>query len=350
VTAVPLGRERVPPATPGLPPGVTAAQARGLIAGLRAFAIPMRARFRGITVREGALIEGPAGWGEFSPFPEYGPRECARWLACALEAACTGWPAPRREEIPVNVTVPAVAPERAHALVAASGCRTAKVKVAETGSPAGAGGRDSLRADVARVAAVRDALGPAGKIRVDANGGWTVPAAERALAELGRFGLEYAEQPCATLAELAELRARVDVPIAADESIRRAGDPLAVRAAGAADIVVLKAQPLGGVRAGLAVAGACGLPVVVSSAVETSVGLAAGAALAAALPSLPYACGLATVSLLTGDVTAAPLAAAHGTLTPRRPAPGPRQLAACAADPAPWRERALAAARFLGAA
>jgi o-succinylbenzoate synthase len=170
------------------------------------------------------------------------------------------------------------------------------------------------------------------------------------LRELGRFGLEYAEQPCATLAELAELRRRVEVPIAADESIRRAEDPLAVRAAGAADIVVLKAQPLGGVRAALAVAEACGLPVVVSSAVESSVGLAAGVALAAALPSLPYACGLATMSLLSGDVTAAPLSGEEGTVDVRRPVPDADRLAAWETDPEPWRARILAAAQFLGAA
>jgi O-succinylbenzoate synthase len=321
-------------------------QAAELIAGLRAFAIPMRSRFRGITVREGALIEGPAGWGEFSPFAEYGPAESARWLAAALEAATTGWPEPARDRVPVNVTVPAVGPERAHAIVAGSGCATAKVKVADAadGGPAG-----SLAADIARVAAVRDALGPAGRIRVDANGAWDVQAAERALRELGRFGLEYAEQPCPDLDSLAELRKRVDVPLAADESIRRAADPLAVRAAGAADIVVLKAQPLGGVRAALRVAEACGLPVVVSSAIESSAGLAAGVALAAALPELPYACGLATMSLLTGDVTGEPLTPEAGALPVRRPAVDPGRLAAWETDPEPWRARAVAAARFLDA-
>jgi O-succinylbenzoate synthase len=313
-----------------------------LLSGLRAFAIPMRTRFRGITVREGAVIEGPAGWGEFSPFADYGPRECARWLACALEAAAAGWPAPARDQVPVNVTVPAVGPARAHALVTASGCRTAKVKVAERGQ--------SLANDLARVEAVRDALGPAGAVRVDANAAWDVGQAERALRELGRFGLEYAEQPCPTLAEMAELRRRVDVPVAADESIRRAEDPLAVRAAGAADIVVLKAQPLGGVRAALAVADGCGLPVVVSSAVETSVGLAAGLALAAALPELRYACGLATASLLTGDVTGDPLVAEDGALAVRRPSLAAERLAEWETDPAPWRARALAAAHWLEAA
>ena len=149
---------------------------------------------------------------------------------------------------------------------------------------------------------------------------------------------------------MAELRRTVDVPLAADESIRRADDPLTVRATGSCDIVVLKAQPLGGVRAALAVAEACGLPVVVSSAVETSVGLAAGVAFAAALPELRYACGLATMSLLDGDVTAAPLAEQAGMLPVARPGVDDARLAAWETDPAPWRARALAAARYLDAA
>ncbi len=307
---------------------------------LRAFAIPMTTKFRGITVRSGALIEGPAGWGEFSPFAGYGPRECARWLASALESAQAGWPPPVRDRVPVNVTVPAVEPERAREIVTSSQCRTAKVKVAERGQP------DS--ADIGRVEAVRDALGPDGKVRVDANGGWDVDTARRMLRQLDRYGLEYAEQPCATLEEMARLRRKVDVPLAADESIRRADDPIRVRAAGAADIVVLKVQPLGGVRAALRVAQACGLPVVVSSAVDTSVGLAAGIALAAALPELPYACGLATMSLLTGDVTASPLVESGGELPVRRPAVDQAVLARWETDPAPWRARAQAAAAFLG--
>lgn len=309
-------------------------------AGLRAFAIPMPVRFRGVTVREGALIEGPGGWGEFSPFAEYGSRECARWLASALEAAAGTWPAPVRGQVPVNVTVPAVGPEHAMRIVAGSGCRTAKVKVAEKGQ--------TEADDIARVEAVREAIGPAGKVRVDANGGWEPGQAVRMLRRLSQFGLEYAEQPCASLEELAEVRRGVDVPVAADESIRRATDPLRVRAAGAADIVVLKVQPLGGVRAALQVAEACGLPVVVSSAVDTSVGLAAGVALAAALPELPYACGLGTMSLLAGDVTAEPLVAVDGELPVRRPVVDLDQLARFEADPEPWRARAAAAAEFLG--
>jgi o-succinylbenzoate synthase len=310
-----------------------------LLPTLRAFAIPMPVRFRGTTLREGALLHGPAGWGEFSPFPEYGPRESARWLACALEAATVGWPPPVRDTVPVNVTVPAVGPEQAGAIVARSGCRTAKVKVAEPGQPESA--------DVARVAAVRDAIGPHGRVRVDANGGWDVSTAERVLTTLAQFSLEYAEQPCATLAELAELRRRVAVPVAADESIRRADDPQKVRATGAADIVVLKAQPLGGVRSGLRIAAECGLPVVVSSAIDTSVGLAAGVALAAALPALEHACGLATMSLLAGDVTADPLSAVAGELPVRPAAVDPEALARWQVDPAGWRDRLLAAAAFL---
>ena len=344
-----------PPVSPGpagrpAPPAPSAALASlvraaaplwpDLLASARAFAIPMPVKFRGITLREGALVQGPAGWGEFSPFAEYGPRECARWLACALEAALAGWPAPVRDRVPVNVTVPAIGPEQAHAIVAGSGCATAKVKVAEPGQPESA--------DIERVEAVRDALGPAGKLRVDANAGWDVDRAARMLRALAPFGLEYAEQPCATLPELAALRALVDVPLAADESIRRAEDPLRVRAAGAADIVVIKAQPLGGVAAALEIAQACGLPAVVSSAVESSVGLAAGVALAAALPELDYACGLATMSLLAGDVTADPLAARDGFLPVRTAVPDPQQLARWEVDPAPWRARMAAAAAVLG--
>jgi len=310
-----------------------------LLPTLRAFAIPMPTRFRGTTLREGALLQGPAGWGEFSPFPDYGPRECARWLACALEAATEGWPAPLRDQVPVNVTVPAVGPEQAHAIVAGSGCRTAKVKVAEPGQP--------WLQDVARVEAVRDAIGAGGNVRVDANGGWSVEQAEQVLTAMVPLELEYAEQPCATLGELAALRRRVSVPLAADESIRRAEDPLAVRAAGAADIVVLKTQPLGGVRSALEIAAACGLPVVVSSAVESSVGLAAGVALAAALPELRYACGLATMSLLSGDVTAQPLAESGGSLPVRAAAVDPAALMRFEVDPQHWRDRLLAAAEFL---
>jgi O-succinylbenzoate synthase len=300
------------------------------------FDVPLRLRFRGQTRRSGVLLHGPAGWGEWSPFPDYDAPEAARWLAAAREAAELGWPAAVRDRIPVNTTVPAVDARTAHDLVARSGCRTAKVKVAETGQ--------SLIDDIARVEAVRDAIGASGRVRVDANGGWSLDQAAEALTALSRFDLEYAEQPVATLEEMATLRRRVSVPLAADESVRKAADPLRVAGLEAADIVVLKVQPLGGVRAALDVAEACGLPVVVSSAIETSVGLAAGVALAAALPDLPYACGLGTASLLTADITSDALLPVDGELPVRSTAPAPDLIDHHGADAelADWWQRRMA--------
>jgi o-succinylbenzoate synthase len=198
------------------------------------------------------------------------------------------------------------------------------VKAAERGQ--------TLADDVARVGAVRDALGPGGRVRVDANGGWSVRDAVGAIAELRGFDLEYVEQPVATVEELREVRRLVDVPIAADESIRRSGDPMRVKLLEAADVAVLKVQPLGGARACLELAEAVGLPVVVSSALESSVGIGFGVALAAALPSLPYACGLATMSMLTHDVTHRPLSVVDGQLPVRRVLPDDDLVAAAMPD------------------
>jgi o-succinylbenzoate synthase len=288
------------------------------------FALPMRARFRGITRREGVVIRGDAGYAEFSPFWDYDLRESADWLSAAREAAGLNFPPPLRQRVPVNCTVPAVSPDQAEAVVGGDhGCTTAKVKVADSGQ--------SLSDDLARVAAARSALGPHGKLRVDANGAWSVDEATAAIQALSRYDLEYVEQPCATVAELAAVRRRVDVPIAADESIRRSGDPIRVAEVGAADVAVLKVQPLGGVRRCLELASELGLPVVVSSALESSVGLAAGVALAAALPDLPYACGLATADMFTTDV-AAPLRPVDGHVPVRRVVPDPALLAKAAPD------------------
>ncbi|GAA4547062.1 o-succinylbenzoate synthase [Pseudonocardia xishanensis] len=303
------------------------------------YSIPMTTRFRGITVREGLLLRGPAGWGEFCAFPEYPDAEAAAWFAGAREAAEEGWPEPVRSRVPVNCIVPAVGPERAAELVRASGCQTAKVKVADH--------PDSAGEDRERVAAVRDALGPAGHIRVDANTGWSVDEAVRAIRGLDRAagGLQYVEQPCVTIAELAAVRRRVDVRIAADEAIRRAPDPLAVAVTEAADVAILKCLPLGGVRRALRVAEAVGLPCVVSSALESSVGLAAEIALAAALPELDYACGLGTGRLFTTDVVADAdrLLPVDGWLPVLRTAPDPVRRHEVAADPDRkkwWRARA----------
>ncbi|MFF2553734.1 o-succinylbenzoate synthase [Nocardia sp. NPDC058058] len=298
------------------------------------YAIPMRTRFRGITVREGMLIPGPLGWGEFCAFAEYDDREAAAWLATAVEQATLGWPEPVRDRVPVNCIVPAVGPERAREIVAGSGCRTAKVKVADH--------PDSLAEDLDRVAATREALGPDGAVRIDANAVWDVETAvERiALIDKAAGGLEYVEQPCRTIEELAQVRRRVTVRIAADESIRRAEDPMRVAVAGAADVAVLKCTPLGGVRRALQVAEAAGLPAIVSSALETSVGLAAQIRLAATLPELEFACGLDTLSLFTGDLVSESLRPVDGYLTvpPAPPTPDP-ELVERYRHPDPERER-----------
>ncbi|REJ04920.1 O-succinylbenzoate synthase [Microbacterium bovistercoris] len=264
----------------------------------RVVALPMHTRFRGVDVREAVLFEGPQGWAEFSPFLEYDDVEAATWLAAAIDFAWHEQPAPLRERIPVNATVPAIDAARVPEVLARfDGCRTAKVKVAERGQ--------TLADDVARVRAVRDTMGPEGRIRIDANAAWNIDEAEHALHALAEHDLEYAEQPCSTVDELAELRRRVKymgIPIAADESVRKANDPLAVAQAKAADLIVIKAQPLGGTRRALQIVADAGLPAVVSSALDTAVGLAQGAALAAALPSLEYDCGLGTASLFADDV------------------------------------------------
>ncbi len=275
--------------------------------------IPLVVRFRGITHREAMLLCGPLGWAEFAPFPEYADEESARWLLAAIEAGWLGWPDPVRESVAVNATVPAVPAEEVAAVLARfPGCTTAKVKVAQHGQ--------RLQDDMDRVAAVRDQLGGAGAIRVDANGGWDLDQARHALTHLSAYDLEYAEQPVAEVADLARLRillaaARIPVLIAADESVRRAADPLRISREAAADLVVVKVAPLGGVSAALDIVAECGLPAVVSSALDTSVGIAAGVALATALPRLGYACGLGTVALLDADVSGAPLRPTHGRLT-----------------------------------
>ena len=291
-----------------------------LLERLHVVSLPMRVRFRGITVREVALIDGPSGWGEFGAFLEYEPPEAAFWLASGIESAYGAKVPAVRDVIAINATVPAVPPDEVPAVLARfPGARTAKVKVAEPGQ--------TLADDVARVNAVRAVIAT---VRVDANGGWTVDeavAAARALTADG--GLEYIEQPCRTVAELAEVRRRVDVAIAADESIRKASDPLAVVRAGAADIAVVKVAPLGGIRALLDIAAEIDIPVVVSSALDSAVGMAAGLAAAAALPRLEHACGLGTGGLFVSDV--ADITPVDGALPVVDVSPDPARLAALAA-------------------
>ena len=367
---------------------------------MRVVSIPTRTRFRGISVREAVILDAPLGASEFSPFPEYGDAEAAAWLAAALDFGWAEQPAPVRDRIDVNATVPAVpAGEVPGILARFPGCRTAKVKVAERGQ--------SLADDVARVRAVREAMGADALVRVDANGGWSVEEAEAALRALAEFDLDYAEQPCASVTELVEVRRRLTpdqrvhgssgldetvpathglqvrcpaplVRIAADESVRKAADPLAVARSGAADLLIVKAQPLGGIRQALDIVEQAGLPVVVSSALDTSVGISMGLHLAAALPAagndggsgaeldsgsadgsgsaggagsaagsgaagvLHGACGLGTVALLEGDVTGDPLIPREGSIEVRRPALDAALLDRHAAPPERerwWRER-----------
>lgn len=300
-----------------------------LLATARVVALPLVTRFRGIDVREALLFEGPAGWTEFAPFAEYDDDEAATWLAAAIDFGWHATPPTVRDRVLVNATVPSVDPDAVPSVLERfPGCRTAKVKVAASDQ--------TLAQDVARVRAVREAMGPEGRIRVDANGGWNVDEAEHAIHALAPFDLEYVEQPCPTVEELAEIRTRtkyMGIPIAADESVRRADDPLAVAAAGAADLLVIKAAPLGGIRRALDIVDRAGLPVVVSSALDTSIGLAMGAHLAASVRNLDYDCGLGTASLLAADVTRDPLLPRDGAIDVRRVDPDPALLDRYAADP-----------------
>jgi O-succinylbenzoate synthase len=301
---------------------------RDLLATARVVSLPMVTRFRGIDTREALLLEGPEGWTEFSPFVEYGDAEAAAWLAASIDFGWNETPPVLRDTVPVNATVPAVAAADVPGVLKRfPGCRTAKVKVAASDQ--------TLADDVARVHAVRDVLGPTGRIRVDANGLWTVDEAEHAMHALAGFDLEYVEQPVESVEDMAEIRRRthyLDVPIAADESVRKSSDPLRVARAGAADILVIKAAPLGGIRAALSIIGQTGLPVVVSSALDTSVGISMGAHLAAAIPDLQFDCGLGTASLFAADVTASPLLPRDGAIPVMRVVPDAGLLDAHAAS------------------
>ncbi len=290
----------------------------------RPFAVPLITPFRGVSERRGVLIRGigPDGgeaWGEYSPFPDYPSTGASLWWRAAMEAAHGDWPEPVRDEVAVNSIVPDVEPGEVAPYATAGGCRTAKVKVGGRGS--------SLGRDRARVEAVARALVEAGgseaRVRVDANGAWgheeavqAVEALDRAARDGGVDGLEYVEQPCRTLEDMAALRRATEVPIAADESVRLAEDPLEVVRAEAADLLILKVAPLGGVRACLEIAERGGIPVVVSSALETSVGLASGLALARVLPRLDHAVGLGTARLLQRDTVAHSLIPDGGVLRP----------------------------------
>jgi O-succinylbenzoate synthase len=270
------------------------------------FSIALRHSVMGVTVRSGYLIEGPAGWGECSPLPSWNDAERAAAERSALEAATLPFPAVVRDRVAVNAMIPRIAPDVAAALAVSSGCATIKVKVGDEQS-------------IDRVAAVRSACGPRIKIRLDANGAWDVDAALRQLAPLAAYDIELVEDPVASLEELAAIRGRSPMPVAAESCIRTTADAQRLRQLGAADAIVLKPQRIGGVREALRAAEASGVPAIASSALETSVGLAAVVALAAALPDAPYAHGVGTAALLESDVVDDPLSPIDGWLTLRRP-------------------------------
>ena len=305
------------------------------------FAIPSA---DGAAVCEGMLIEGPQGWGEFSAPPPIDERRAARWLTAAIEVGTVGWPDPVRGRVPVAVTVPPVEPGRAHRIVAASDCRTATVAV----------GAGDAGADADRLEAVRDAIGPDGHIRCDAAGAWSPETAAAVVPMLDRAagGLQFVADPCATLAEIRSVRARLDVAVAAGWSVCADAEPDPAELAGAADVAVLNVAALGGVRRALLFAESCGLPCVVRSGRESSVATAGGLALAGALAESAFAHELGGVVLLAGDLVSPSRslipADGHLPVAPMPPAPDSAQLVRFA-HPAPgwWRERLRAVQHYI---
>ena len=266
-----------------------------LLDSLRVIALPMKTNFRGISVREVALIKGSHGWGEFSPFLEYDDAEAAPWLASAIEAATMPKPQLYRSSVAINGTIPALNdPEALKAIVNSfPGVNTFKIKVG-----------NNLVEDLARVNVIRQ-LRPNAKVRIDVNGLWSVAQAEEFLSSVGE--VEYVEQPCATLEELRELKARTSVKIVGDEILRKASNPFEIDLSGAIDFLMLKVQPLGGIKRAHALAEHHKLPIVVSSALESAVGINYGLMLAASFEKMNFDCGLGTGSLLAADVAHLPI-------------------------------------------
>lgn len=297
--------------------------------------IPMRTKFRGLTNREAVVFKAER-WSEFSPFPEYSDQEASQWLKAALSFAHDELPELKRENISVNATLPAVAVSDIESVLNRFGnFGTVKIKVAEKG--------ESLSDDLARIREVAR-LHPTAKLRLDANGGYSIEQALELADQLADFNIEYLEQPVRSLEEMASLRAELSgrYLICADELIRKSTDPLSVVAAGAADLVMLKAQPLGGVAGALSLSRQIGLSSVVSSAIETSVGLAMGVHLACALDELEFDCGLGTINLLAGDIAVTPLSPVDSVLRPTKVEVDPDLLEKYEASPERqefWRNR-----------
>ena len=266
-----------------------------LLDSLRVIALPMKTKFRGISVREVALFKGPHGWGEFSPFLEYDDAESAPWLASGIEAASTPKPKLYRTSVAINGTIPALNdPQELKTIVDSfPGVKSFKVKVGS-----------NLAEDLARVNVIRQ-LQPHAKIRIDVNGLWNVDQAEQFLTSVGE--IEYVEQPCATVDELRELKSRTSVKIVGDEILRKAPNPFEIDLSGAIDFLMLKVQPLGGIKRTHALAEHHNLPVIVSSALESAIGINYGLMLAASFEEMNFDCGLGTGSLLAADVAQLPI-------------------------------------------
>lgn len=294
-----------------------------LAAGSKAFALPLTMRFRATTIRKGLVFEGTDGWGEFAPFDNYDDEISGRWLAGALEQAFTQWPDPIRSSVPINAIIPAVDATAAAALtfraVVESGMTTLKVKVAQPGQ--------GVEDDLARLEAIRLQLSDLGvtdvNIRIDVNGAWSAPNAIKLIGkyEIAAGGLDYIEQPCASLAECAQVKNGTSIRIAVDEGLRLAKqiDPAAIR--NSADVLVVKSIPMGGVAQSLAAINAVDLPVVVSGSLDTSIGLASGLQLAASVSDLAGACGLGTGMLFEKDLVASPLIPRDGHIYVAKPIP-----------------------------
>ena len=301
---------------------------------LRVISLPMKTNFRGINHREVAFFEGPQGWAEFSPFLEYSDEESSRWLACAIEAATQAPLTLYRSSIRVNATMPALnsQSEITDVLAGFPGCTTVKIKV-------GANEKE----DLGRIETVRK-LSPQSKIRIDVNGLWSVEQAAKFLESCGE--IEYVEQPCATVAELRELKSRVDVKIVGDEVLRKSKNPFDLDLNGAIDILMLKVQPLGGIRNAHALAAHHKLPVVVSSALESAVGINYGLNLAASFEELSYDCGLGTGSLLAKNVAEIPIV--DGKMQIQRFEPNFDGLEVSAERFDWWKNRIMRTAALLG--
>jgi O-succinylbenzoate synthase len=286
------------------------------------FALRLNRRFRGVSERVGLLIPGPSGWGEFAPFADYSDEGAGRWLNAALEAAYGTWPVPVRNVVAVNAIIPAVAPDEARDMarhaIEELGCTTIKCKVGDVD-------------EAARLDAIRSVLPADGRIRLDVNTGWSVDDTVRFWQRHGGADIDYLEQPVRTIEELVELRSRIDARIALDESIRWNPDAADVDLADVADVAIIKVAPLGGVQAAIDIAQRIGLPVVVSGAMDSSIGLSAGLACAAAIPDLAGPCGFGTGTLLTDDLVHTPLIPRNGVLPVGRVAPDMPSLAAARA-------------------